>query len=105
MCLCVPIVLFLNRGHFNSKDLLHLSERRGERRRDCITDSHTHTHTCSTNLGREALLHVSLHPPQQEGLQLLVQGGQAVGVPLPIRPVGQLKALPVWKGLGHDEVE
>ena len=59
----------------------------------------------ATNLGRKALLYIFLHPAQQKGLQLLVQGAEAVGVALSVGPMGLLKCLPVRESPWHDEVE
>jgi len=57
---------------------------------------HTHKH-----LGWQGLLYVLLDSAQEEGLQLLVQGGETAGVPLPIHPMLRLKLLPVGKPVGN----
>ena len=57
------------------------------------------------DLGRETLLHVFLHAAQEEGLELLVEGGEGVGVTLPIGPMDLLESLPVRECPWHYEME
>ena len=57
------------------------------------------------DLGRETLLHVFLHAAQEEGLELLVEGGEGVGVALPIGSVGLLESLPVGESPWHYEMK
>ena len=50
-----------------------------------------------TDLSWQRFLHILLYPPEQEWLQLLVEGGEAAGVPLTICMVIILKVLPLGK--------
>jgi hypothetical protein len=50
-----------------------------------------------TDLSGQRFLHILLYPPEQEWLQLLVEGGQAAGISLTIGMVVILKVLPLGK--------
>ena len=60
---------------------------------------------CTTDLGWKTLLHIFLHPAQEEGLELLVEGGEGVGVALSVRTMSFLKSLPVRESPWHYEME